>query len=222
VDTGHSLTDDFLTKRLSSVSNTGLKCGIDLGPGIFRLGQYKITVTDNHEVWWQTYEGLSKISGGRCIIESALLFVGAREYDKEGHSNQDFLDTLTQLPKWDKTAAWSHGKVLLPCRPEPRKDEICSTIRPERRRKEPSFDMSPATKRRYQYEEATARFLSQCVQWITALWRRVHVRRVWKKYLIPLLISCILFAAAIVFFAQDKIFHHWKKEHHNRHHNDED
>ncbi len=218
VNTGRSLTDDFLTHRLSSLNSAGLKLDMNTGPVTFRLGQYKITVADNHEVWWETYEGVSKISGGRCIIESALLFVGSKEYEKEGHSKQDFLDTLTQLPKWDKTVAWSHSEVLLPCRQEPKKDEILFAIRPERKSKDTSFDMSTATTRRYQYEEVTTRFLSQCFRWITALWQRVHVRRVWTKYLIPLLISCLFFAVAIFLFARDKMVHHWKKEHLNAHH----
>ncbi len=222
VNTGRGLTDDFLTQRMSSVNSDDLKADINFEPGTFRLGQYKITVTDNHEVWWETYEGMSKISGGRCAIESALLFIGSKEYDKEGHSKQDFLDKLTQLPKWDKTVAWSHSEVLLPCRQEPKKDEIRSAIKPEKRSEELYFNISAATIRRYQFEEATTRFLSQCLRWVRALWQRLHVRRVWKKHVIPLLISCLLFAVAIFLFAQGKIFHHWKKEHHNRHHNDED
>ena len=218
VNTGHSVTNDFLTYRLSSVSSAGLKSSMTPGPGTFRLGQYQITVTDNHEVYWETYEGLSKIAGGRCIIESALLFIGSKEYDKEGQSKQDFLDKLTQLPKWDKTVAWSHSEVLLPCRPEPEKDKTRSAIRPERKSKEPSYNISTATTRRYQYEEATTRFLSQCVRWITTLWQRVHVRRVWKKYIIPLLIVGLAFVIVIILFAQDKILHHWTKEHHHKHH----
>ncbi len=221
VNTCHSLTGDLLMQRLSSVNSADLRSNINPGPGIFSLGQYKITVTDDHEVCWQTYGGLGKISGGRCIIESALLFIGSKDYDKEGQSKQDFLDTLTQLSKWDKTVAWGHSEVLLPCRQEPEQDKIRSAIRPERKSIEPPFDMSTATTRLYQYEKATTRFLSQCVKLIRALWQRVHVKKVWKKYLIPLLISCLLIAVAIFLFAQDKILHHWKKEHHNNHHNDE-
>jgi hypothetical protein len=217
VNTNHSLTDDFLAKRLSSVDSADLKSDINLRPGTFRLGQYQITVTDNHEVCWQTYEGLSKISGGRCIIDSALLFIGSKEYDKEGHSERDFLDTLTQLPKWDKTMAWSHSEVLLPCWQEQERDKPRFAVTSERKSKEYSFDISTATLNRYQYKETAAKILSQCVKWITALWKRAHVKRVLKKYLI-LLLSCLVFAVAIFLFAQDKVLQHWKKEHHHKHH----
>ncbi len=218
VKTGLGLTNNFLTYSLSSVNSAGLKSNMTLGQGTFRLGQYQITVTDNYEVYWQTYEGLNKIAGGRCIIESALLFISSKEYGKEGQSKEDFLDKLTRLPKWDKTVAWSYSKVLLPCQQEPEKDKTRSAIGPERKGNNPFYDTLTATKRRYQYKETATKFLSSCVKRITASWQRVHVRRVWKKYLIPLLIMVLAFVIIIILFSQDGILHHWAKEHHHKHH----
>ena len=106
VSTGQSLTNDLLERFITPTSSTGLKFLMNMSPGMFRLGRYQITIADNGGVAWQTYEGLYRIVGGRCIIESNVLFIGPQEYDEGNQSKREFLNKLKQLPKWDKTK-WS-------------------------------------------------------------------------------------------------------------------
>ena len=117
-----------------------------MSPGIFRLGRYQITIDDNGKVSWQTYEGLNRVVGGRCVIESDVLFIGPQEYDEGNLSKREFLNKLNQLPKWDKTMAWCRSYVLRPCNVEAPKTENHNFASPDEFiMDEYSFDEKPSS-----------------------------------------------------------------------------
>lgn len=120
-----SLQDVKTGQQLSNYFNQQIanKGKISIGPvkmaegSIYRLGRYKIMADENTNLTWQTYEGLNKIIGGQCIIESCILFIGPKDYESyESQSKREWLSRQRLLPKWDKTFAWSHLKVLHRCR----------------------------------------------------------------------------------------------------------
>jgi hypothetical protein len=123
VSTGQNLTNDFLEHHIALTRITESKPLIDMRPGISRLGRYQITVADNGEVSWQTYESLNRVVSGRCVIESDLLLIGPQEYDEVNQSKREFLNKLNQLSEWDKTMAWCRSYVLRPCNVEAPKTE---------------------------------------------------------------------------------------------------
>ena len=234
LDTGtaQKLTNDFLEKHLSSVntSSTDLKPAVILESGTFRLGQYRITVSADGDVYWQTYEGLNKIAGGRCIIESALLFIGSREYEKEGQSKQEFLSKLAQLPQWDKTMAWSHSEVLRLCRqeqqPEKQSEAISSRVTRDNISvwdNRPVKEKSPVISDNY-HAETFKKLLPSALNRLKSAWHRMHEGKVFPRYLMPVLIVILLLGLAIAFFSIEEIsdWSHRHKEHHHKHDDRED
>lgn len=223
LDTGsaQSLTNDFLEKHLSSMNanSTDLKPAVTLESGTFRLGQYRITVSADGEVYWQNYEGLNKIAGGRCIIESALLFIGSREHEKEGQSKQEFLSRLAQLPQWDKTMAWSHSEVLRLCRqeqqPENKSEAISSRVAWNKR---PVKEKPPVIYDNH-HAETFKKLLSSALNRLKIAWHRMHEGKACLRYLMPVLIVILLLGLAIAFFSIEKIsdWSHRHKEHHHKH-----
>ncbi len=95
--TGLGLSEDFLN-RVSFLEKMTPRV---LKPGMFRLGKYRIIVTADHKVVWQTSGGVNRVVGGPGRVESGLLILGPQEEDEEGPRKRDLLDQLSQLPKWD-------------------------------------------------------------------------------------------------------------------------
>lgn len=116
--TGRRLADAFL-KRLPFLADTHQKGPAtlkDLGPGLFRIGQYRISIDDNHTISWQTPGGMDRIIGGRCFIESNILFFEPAGDGELKQDKQEFLKNGSRLPQWNSTIAWCRHSVLRSCR----------------------------------------------------------------------------------------------------------
>jgi hypothetical protein len=119
VTTGVSLMDDFLiqTIALGEAKRKNIKSEIIMKTSIFRLEKHQITLTANNEISWQAYEGSNRLTGGKCAIESDLLLLAPKEYEKEGYNKKEFSENLCQLPQWNRTSAWGRSSILRDCIP---------------------------------------------------------------------------------------------------------
>jgi hypothetical protein len=224
ISNGQSLSKDFLERYLTLTSSTGSKSLMNICPGMFRLGRYQIAVTDQGEVLWQTHEGLHRVVGGRCVIESDVLFIGPQEYDEENQSKREFLHKLNQLPKWDKSVAWSRNLVLRSCQNQ-KSEDAGSTIHHQDTMDEHPFDEEPPTG-----EKLTASYLNHCKEsperlllsvfnWSKSTCRRIHGGKGWLKYLVPLVVVGLLLGLVVILFSVEKKSHDHRlfEEHHHKH-----
>jgi len=221
VSTGQSLTNDFLERYLMRTNSAGFKSVLNLSPGTFRLGKYKITVTDNGDVSWQTYGGLDRVGGGPCVIESDVLFIGAQEYDEGDRSKREFLNILHQLPKWDKSVAWCRGLVLRTCQHQQQKVKP-ATIQSQDARENYSCNEKPSATFSARYEEKPKRLLLLCFKWLERAWHRIRGGKRWLKYLIPLFVVGLLLGLVLLWYSAEKKSHfpHGDKQHHHEHDDD--
>ena len=115
-----SLWDVESGQNLSRNINQGLGIATnEQAPGSFHLGKYKIVVEQNGNISWHTWEGLNKIISGKCLIESCILFIGNREFELcESQKKREWIKTLKDFPKWDRTVAWGHLNSLQDCHHE--------------------------------------------------------------------------------------------------------
>jgi len=92
------------------------------GPGSFRLGRYRIIINGNNIIAWQSIGELNRTIGGKCAIESGILFLGQKEIESDdGQSRRGFFSCQKLLPQWDKTFAWGQYGSLRACKePGPR------------------------------------------------------------------------------------------------------
>jgi hypothetical protein len=119
VTSGVSLADDFLiqTVALREVKRKNIKSEIIMKTSIFHLEKYQITLSANDKISWQAYEGSNRLTGGKCAIESDLLLLEPKEYEKEGHNKKEFIENLCQIPQWNRTLAWGRRSILRDCIP---------------------------------------------------------------------------------------------------------
>ncbi len=222
IDTAQNLKNDFFEQQLSLANMIKDGPAANLGPGTFRLGRYKITVAGDRSVSWKTCEGSNRAVGGKCIIESGILFIAEREYDTEGPSKREFLNALGHQPKWDKTIAWGHFEVLQGCgqqtdrkghRPAARSRVAVETSR---------FDNSPAPKYPSRWKERTINLMFLSIEWLKTSYQRVHIMKGWSQYLLPLLALIVLFSLTLLWFSADKFLHHWSHSDKERHHENDD
>ncbi|MFH1703462.1 MAG: hypothetical protein ABIB41_08565 [Nitrospirota bacterium] len=222
VATGQSLTNDFLERYLTFTSSTGSKSLMNMSPGMFRLGRYQIVVTDQGEVLWQTYEGLHKVVGGQCVIESDILFIGPQEYDEGNQSKREFLNKLKQLPKWDKSMAWCRNLVLRKCQYKQQTENPSFATNHQDTMDEHSFDEKPSTFYLNQYKEPPKRLLRLGFKWLETTLHRIRAGKGWLKYIIPLFVVGLLLGLVIILHSVEKKSHlpHWDKQHHHEHDDD--
>ena len=121
IRTSQSLSDDFLirTSLLADRNKTDPKSIKDMQPGLYRLGQYQISVTDKGKISWQTHRGMNRLLRGPCLIESGLLFLAPREEEEGEQKKEEFIGRLEQLPLWNGTIAWGRGLLLRKCQEPP-------------------------------------------------------------------------------------------------------
>ncbi len=117
---GQILKEDFLQRimTLTQIKRTATNSITDIKHGTFRLGRYQINVNENGKVSWQAIEGINKIIGGPCSIESNVLFLCPQEYVQENQNGHDVFNKLHQLPQWNNTIAWCRSMVLQNCQPQ--------------------------------------------------------------------------------------------------------
>ena len=217
VITGNNLTNDFFEQRLSLVnmSGTGLNSDIRVIPGNFKLRHYQITVTAKGELSWQKHQGVNRITGGECVIESGILFIGEQQYDKAGEHKQEFFARLHQLPQWEQTVVWGHDQALRACRQEQQTKKQHAAIRQRAALKKHPINENPGVTFHKRHEVKAKRLLLPGFKQLKTVWRRMPDGKVLLKYLIPL----ILAGPILAFYAVKEKFHpsHRHKEHHHGH-----
>lgn len=69
----------------------------------YRLGEYEITERYG-EIWWKAHAGFGTTRAGKCFIEGNVLFLAPHcEEDEATLLKNEFLQYLSELPKWDGT-----------------------------------------------------------------------------------------------------------------------
>lgn len=217
ISNGQTLTNDYLESILISINSASLKFEINFSTGTFRLGRYQITVNDDGEVSWQTYGGLNRVVGGRCVFESGLLLIGPQEHEDSYQSKREFLSKLTQLPKWDKAMAWCRSLVLRPCHVEVQQiKNPDSTNLHQYIMDEHSFDEKSSALNLNQYKEPSKRLLRLSFKWLETAWHRIRGGKRWLKYLIPLFVVGLMLGLVLLWYSVEKKSHfsHGNKYHH--------
>ena len=107
--------------QITSLSRAGEQNGKDDGPGTFRLDRYRICVGADSQISWQALEGSDRVSNGPCVIQAGILFIGAKEHEKEGQSRREFLKKLNEISPWRRTGIWGQGLSLRPCKSSPKR-----------------------------------------------------------------------------------------------------
>jgi hypothetical protein len=221
ISNGQTLTNDYLESILRSINSTSLKSEINVSTGTFKLGRYQITVTDNGDVSWQTYEGLDRVVGGPCVIESDILFIAPQEHDEGNQSKREFLKKLNQLPKWDKSVAWCRSLVLRTCQYK-QSENSGSIAHNQDTMDEYFFDEKPSAPYLNQYKEPHKRLLLSGFKRLETAWHRIRGGKRCLKYLIPLVVVGLLFGLVMILHSVEKKSHlpHWGKDHHHEHNDD--
>jgi len=180
-------------------------------PGIFRLGQYKIVVEENNNVSWHAYGGLNKTIGGRCFIESGILFTWSKEYDRyESQSKKEWLGRLRLMPQWDKTFAWGHGKVLQSCHQEKELKKSRLFIRNSENMKIGITKNIPFSKSQKYKKERRTKILSLNFERLKLSWYNFPKWKEWRVRLLPLLIDAFLIGLRVFFFFMERIVY-WSR-----------
>jgi hypothetical protein len=119
VSSGRSLNESWGSRNhaIWSVKGSRSQDREDESPGTFRLGKYKITVAGTKQVSWRALEGMDRVVGGKCTIQSGILFIGPKDYESGTESGHEFLNELNEIAAWKRTEIWSHGLVLRLCEP---------------------------------------------------------------------------------------------------------
>jgi hypothetical protein len=117
VSSGQSLDQVWTDHKplTQGLGRTPAQAPRDEPPGTFRLGKYRITVTLNGQVSWKTSERMNRVVGGQCTIQSGVLLIGSKEYEKGGQKRGEFLKELNEMNPWQRTVIWSHSFALRPC-----------------------------------------------------------------------------------------------------------
>ena len=201
IGTEQSLTIDSIKHLL--IQKPPMEPGNINGPGKFRLGRYKITVDENSAIAWQTIGEMEKTIGGRCIIESGILFIVPKETElDEGQRRQKFFAGLKLLPQWN-TIAWGHYGYLMICgEPERHQRSYASVWTPEEQiasiTNEIPFPQSQEHPREWFYE-----YTASGTEWLITTWHRIVEWDAWKR-LAPLFITGVMTAFRFSVFLTGK------------------
>ena len=173
-------------------------------PSTFRLGRYKIIVSENSLISWQTIGELNKTIVGTCFTESGILFIGPKEGElDEGQSRKYFFNGLKQLPQWDKTFAWGHyGSLRIYKEPKPRKSYAAiwkpECVKISIAKNIPFFQSQELRKERISELKVSG------FAWLKIAWHRVVEWQGWGR-LKTLIIAGIFFGLRIFMLIVDKI-----------------
>jgi len=210
VNTGQKLSNYFNRQQVKEDK-------ISIGPvkipesGIFRLGRYKIIVEENSNVSYQTYEGLNKTIGGRCVTESGILFIGSKEYDLyESQSKKEWISRLKLLSQWDKTFAWSHWRVLQSCQQGKELKKSSLFIWNSEDMKICITNNIPLSKSQKHKKESSTKILSLNFERLKMSWYHFAKWKEWWARLSPLLTDGLLVGLRIFLFFMEKIAH-WSR-----------
>jgi Dihaem cytochrome c len=81
----------------------------------FRLDKYRITVSGTNQISWQSLEGIDRVVGGQCIIQSDILFIGPKNHEAGTLTSHEFYNGLNELAPWKITKFWGSSLALRPC-----------------------------------------------------------------------------------------------------------
>lgn len=227
VITGQVLTEDFLQEvtTLAQIKGAPTNSVADMKHGTFRLGQYRINVAEDGNISWQSVDGIDKVIGGPCRIESNVLFICPQEYVREHQNKHDFLSALRRLTKWHYTIAWCRSMVLEECKPqqEARKSQVVATT--ENMRHKFIRDGKPSGHYEKQRREAETKTpLSS--GFTRTFWRSILRSKALLKNVIPaaLVAIVLLFGVTMIFYSIGKGCHmsHGNDDHHHKHDHEED
>lgn len=201
--TGRRLADAFL-KRLPFLADTHQKGPAtlkDLGPGLFRIGQYRISIDDNHTISWQTPGGMDRIIGGRCFIESNILFFEPAGDGELKQDKQEFLKNGSRVPQWNSTIAWCRHSVLRSCRDD------------QPSRKLPSPEVVSSKKSSFPLP------LSIVGKWPNFSWPFSFGKKFWIIGLLLFIASGLILGLILILHSLEERGHwpKWFKENHHEH-----
>ncbi len=191
IESGQNLCRHFNPQRLKTADNVQ-------SPGVFRLGKYKIEVGQNGNISWHAYEGVNQIISGKCMIESGILFIGNRESERcDSRKKKEWFKALSAFPKWDKTFAWGHSRVLQDCRHK----EI---------KRRSIWDYADGKDRIKSKDQLSSREKDHPDQQIDPLpdlgsiWRRFRDWEGWRNWVLPFLIKSLSAFLFVLWFVIEK------------------
>lgn len=200
VGSGQSIAGDLI-RRLAA-GNVDAKAGDIAGQGTFRLGQYEIAADENGTISWKTVGQSNTTSGGRCFIESGVLFLGAKEYESDGEQNrQKFSAGLKLLPQWDRTLAWGDYRHRMSCKEPERLKEHAAFWRPEHVRDVKTFITNNTlfSKGQHFRKEKISEIKSSGMEWFKKAWHSVVASEIWGSLKSLIVRGGLLILRALIF-----------------------
>jgi hypothetical protein len=220
ISNGQTLTNDYLESISSRSNSAGPKSETNVSTGTFRLGRYQITVNDNGELSWQTYGGLNRVVGGRCVFESGILFMDEQEYEGD-QIKREFLEKLTRLPKWDNSVAWCRSLVLRTCRHQQQSEKSYFIARRQDTMDEYSFNEKPSALNLNHHTEPSKRLLGLNFKWLGRVWPCIRGGKRWLKYFIPLFVVGLMLGLVLLWYSAERKSHFSYGEKHDHKYDDD-
>jgi len=195
--------ESYLKEQLS-IDKIGMESVNITGLSTFRLYRYKINVGENSIISWQTIGELDRTIGGRCFIESGILFIGPKENELEGaQSRKIFLNELKLLPQWDKTFAWGHYRTLRICEESKERKSYKAIWKPEYVKTYITNNV-PFLHRQEFRNERNSELKASVFDWIKTTWHHIVDWKGWGR-LASLIIAGTFFGFRIFMFIIEKI-----------------
>lgn len=197
VGTGKSILSDLIEHPY--IPKIGKTTGKTKGPGVFRLGSYRITVGENSIISWQTIGELNRKLSGKCIAESGILFIGPKENESEdSQSRREFFSGQKLLRRWDRTFAWGHYGSLMTCKELELRSSGTNLWRLENVQAYLTNYMPFSQNQKLrigEFQELTA----SRSEWFRTIWHRIVEWKAWS-ILAPLVIDGVLIGFRFVIF----------------------
>ena len=202
VGTEQSLAS-YLTEY-QSIDKIGMEAVNIPVPSTFRLDRYKITVDENSIISWQTIGELNRTIGGRCLVESGILFMGPKENElDEGQSRKIFFNGLRRLPPWGTTFAWGQYGILRICKESTPLKSYKAVWKPEYVKTCITNKMPFLQTQEFRKQESSELKISvfECLK---MAWHRIFEWKVWGR-LTRLILAGIFLGWCMVRFIVEKI-----------------
>jgi hypothetical protein len=219
VATGRSLHEKSLEQlvSLANIKKTAAAALVHDYPGTFRLGKYQITVATDGQLSWQAYGGVKRVVGGRCTIQSRVLFIGRQEHEEGELSKREFLNQLNSLPQWKRTETWSLSAALRTCQPRQQGEWPSTTSRPRDTEGDRLYYKKPASYWHRQ-ERPFKRSLPSGLKFGKPSWKLPSRKKVSLLWLIALALAGLVFGLILILHSAAERLHwfHSHDEHHRR------
>jgi len=197
IDTEQNITNDLI--KHPYIPKIDMETEKTNGPSTFRLGRYKITVDENDIISWQTIGELNRIISGKCITESEILFIGAKENEFEnGQSRRDFFAGQKLLTQWDKTFAWGHYGSLMKCKEPYLRRSFAAIWTPESVKACITNKMLLSKSKEFSIERFHE-FTVSGTEWLKTKWHCIVEWKIWGR-LAPLIMAVVLIGVQLFVF----------------------